>query len=86
MCTNVEVKRIYLPPYCPHLNPIKEKFSQVKTIIRREFPKFKKKSENLFQLFLENYIRTISRDVESAKGYFKYTGVIVIKFNLVLVI
>lgn len=81
MCANAGVERIYLPPYCPHLNPIEEKFSQVKAIVKREFPKFEKNGEDGFQTFLEECIRTVGRDAESARGHFRHAGVTVTEFD-----
>jgi transposase len=35
LCRDAGVKLIYLPPYCPELNPIKLCFSQVKSNLQR---------------------------------------------------
>ena len=35
LCEAAGVKLIYLPPYCPELNPIEVCFSQVKSNLRR---------------------------------------------------
>jgi transposase len=35
LCHRAGVKLIYLPPYCPELNPIEMCFSQVKSNLRR---------------------------------------------------
>jgi transposase len=35
MCNATSVKLVYLPPYCPHLNPIKEFFAELKAFIKR---------------------------------------------------
>lgn len=35
MCSDAEVKLVYLPPYSPDLNPIEEFFAQLKAFIKR---------------------------------------------------
>jgi transposase len=35
MCANAGVRLMYLPPYSPDLNPIKEFFAELKAFIKR---------------------------------------------------
>jgi transposase len=44
MCTEVGVKLVYLPPYLPDLNPIKE-FLELKAFIRRNRVRYEEDSE-----------------------------------------
>ncbi len=37
MCRDASVKLVYLPPYSPDLNPIKEFFAKLKAFIKRNW-------------------------------------------------
>jgi transposase len=53
MCSNAGVKLVYLPPYLPDLNPIKEFFSELKAFIKRNWVHYKEDAGQGFQIFLE---------------------------------
>lgn len=39
MCSAVGVEIVFLPPYSPHLNPIKELFGEIKDFMKKEWYK-----------------------------------------------
>lgn len=53
MCNEAGVKLVYLPPYSPDFNPIKEFFAELKAFIKRNWQKYEENLEQGFDTFLE---------------------------------
>ncbi|EPE34232.1 hypothetical protein GLAREA_07245 [Glarea lozoyensis ATCC 20868] len=53
MCNKAGVKLVYLPPYSPDLNPIKEFFAKLKAFIKKNWQTFRDSLEQDFAEFLE---------------------------------
>ena len=71
------VKLVYLPPYSPDLNLIKEFFSELKAFIRREWFNWLECLESFgysFKSFLLWCIDEIGSKTKSARGHFRSSG------------
>jgi transposase len=53
MCSQAGVKLVYLPPYLPDLNPIKELFSELKAFFKQHWQTYKDSPDQGFDYFLE---------------------------------
>lgn len=53
MCSETEVKPVYLPTYSSDLIPIEVLFAKLKTFIRRNWQYYEENSEQVFDHFLE---------------------------------
>jgi transposase len=53
MYTDAGVKLMYLPPYSPNLNLIKEFFTKLKAFIKRSWSTYKEDPAQGFNVFLE---------------------------------
>jgi transposase len=53
LCHKAGVKLVYLPPYSPDLNPIKEFFAKLKRFIKKHWQEFENYPEQDFDIFLE---------------------------------
>lgn len=71
------IKLIYLPPYSPDLNPIKEFFAELKSFIKKSWQLFEDCPEQDFDVFLEWCISVVGGRKDSAQGYFRYAGLII---------
>lgn len=67
LCSNADVKLLYIPPYSPDLNPIEEFFAELRAFERRNWQKHT--SED-FKDFLEWSLNIVGARVESAQGLF----------------
>lgn len=70
MCSDVEVKLVYLPPYSPYLNPIEEFFAELKAFIKKNWEAYEDNPEQGFDTFLEWCVDVVGGREGSAKGYF----------------
>ena len=52
MCSEAEVKLVFLPPYSPDLNPIEEFFAELKAFIRRNWHSYEDNPDQGFDIFL----------------------------------
>ncbi|EED12793.1 hypothetical protein TSTA_053110 [Talaromyces stipitatus ATCC 10500] len=77
ICTDAEVKLIYLPPYSQDLNPIEEFFAELKAFIKRNWRLYEEVPEQGFDAFLEWCVDLVGTREESAKGHFRHAGVII---------
>lgn len=77
MCTEAGVKLVYLPPYLPDLNLIKELFSKLKAFIRQHWQVYEDNPDQGFNSFLKQYIKTKGARKQSAKGHFQNTGLLI---------
>ena len=68
------VRRIFLPPYSPDLNPIEEFFADLKPRIKREWAAYNGISNRDFYAFLGLYVERVGRNRENAKAHFRYAG------------
>jgi transposase len=66
LCYKVGVKLVYLPPYSPDLNSIKEFFAELKAFIKKSWQVFKDCLEQGFDVFLEWCIDVVSGKKSSA--------------------
>ncbi len=53
LCSEAGVKLLYLPPYSPDLNPIKEFFAELKMFIKRNWQHYTDDPGQDFKAFLE---------------------------------
>jgi transposase len=74
MCHNAGVKLVYLLPYSPNLNPIKEFFAELKAFIKRNWQSYKENPEQGFDAFLEWCIDVVGGNECSARGHFRHAG------------
>jgi transposase len=77
MYRNAGVKLVYLPPYSPDLNPIKEFFAELKAFIKRNWHIYEEKPEQGFNNFLEWCINVVGQKKNSARGHFRHAGLII---------
>ena len=77
MCCDAGVKLVYLPLYSLDLNSIEEFFTELKAFIKRNWHIYKEDPEQGFNNFLECYINVVDRKKNSARGHFRYTGLII---------
>lgn len=68
------VKLLYLPPYLPDLNPIKEFFTELKIFIKRNWQRYIDDPGQDFKAFLEWCIDTIGARKLNAERHFQYSG------------
>jgi len=76
-CNARGVRLLFLPPYSPDFNPIKESFRDLKSFIRRWYRK-KRQSFDTYQEFLEWAIRktgTGEDGARRARAHFRSAGV-----------
>ena len=69
VCENAGVKLIYLPPYSPDLNPIKEVFAQLKAWFKKNY---KLVNDMAFDEFLGMGINLVR---DGAKNHFAWSSV-----------
>jgi transposase len=74
MCHAAGVKLLYLPPYSPDLNPIKEFFAELKAFIKRNWKVYEENSGQGFEAFLEWCVDMVGGKEKSAKGHFRHAG------------
>lgn len=72
MCTKTGVKLVYLPPYSPDLNLIKEFFAELKGFIRRNWNYYEEDLDQEFGWFLNWCINKVGARKESARGNFRH--------------
>jgi transposase len=77
MCVEKGVRLVYLPPYSPDLNPIKEFFAEIKAFIRRKWPIYQDEPDHDFGAFLERCIDTIGAKNQSTRGHFRHAGIMI---------
>jgi transposase len=80
MCSNVEVKLLYLSPYLLDLNPIEEFFAELKAFIRKQRHEYEDNPNQDFAMFLEWYISIVGGRDRSAEGHFMHVGILVEAF------
>ena len=71
------VKLVFLPPYLPNLNPIKEFFRELKAFIQREWYSQLEHLEAFsysFKAFLLQSIDKVGSKSKSVRGHFRYSG------------
>jgi transposase len=74
MCSEAEVKLVFLPPYSPDLNPINEFFAELKAFIRRNWQSYEENSDQGFDTFLEWCVDIVGARGKSAEGHFRHAG------------
>jgi transposase len=72
LCSNAGVKLLYLLPYSPDLNPIKEFFAELKAFVRREWQKHTGQD---FKEFLEWSLDTVGSREDSGQGHFRHANI-----------
>jgi transposase len=77
MCRDASVKLVYIPPYSPDLNPIKEFFTKLKAFIKRNWHIYEEDPEQGFDNFLEWSIDIVSKRRDSTRGHFRHAGLII---------
>jgi transposase len=80
MCSDTGVKRVYLPPYSPDLNPIEEFFAELKAFIKKHWHEYEENPQQDFKLFLEWCIGVVGDKDDSAKGHFGHAGIDIEEF------
>jgi hypothetical protein len=71
MCREAGVKLVYLPPYSPDLNPIKEFFAELKAYIKRNWAMYQEVPKQGFRNFLEVCVEAVGSKEQSARGHFQ---------------
>lgn len=74
MCSEAEVKLVFLPPYSPDLNPIEELFAELKAFIRRNWHSYEDNPDQGFDTFLEWCVDIVGARDKSAEGHFRHAG------------
>ncbi|KUM63427.1 hypothetical protein ACN42_g3681 [Penicillium freii] len=74
MCSEAEVKLVFLPPYSPDLNPIEEFFAELKAFIRRNWHSYEENPDLGFDTFLEWCVDIVGARDKSAEGHFHHAG------------
>jgi transposase len=74
ICKNAGVKLVYLPPYSPDFNPIKEFFSILKSFIRRYWRKNKDIIDIDFKKYLGWCIDKVGSYSCIIEAYFQHAG------------
>lgn len=74
ICSEAGVKLVYLPPYFPDLNPIKEYFAELKAFIRRNWQSYEENPAQGFDNFLEWCVDVVIAREKSAEGHFRYSS------------
>jgi DDE superfamily endonuclease len=64
---------VYLPPYSPDLNPIKEHFGELKAFIRHRGKMFMRNRGQDFKGFLKLVIIIVGRRIKSARGHCRHS-------------
>ena len=75
MCGDAGVILLYLPPYSPDFNPIKEMFRELKTYIRQVWDKHIGFVKADFLGFLEECVTVVGAQKASARGHFRRAGI-----------
>jgi hypothetical protein len=75
LCSNAGVKLLYLPPYSPDFNPIKEYFAELKGYIKKVWPLFERNPDQGFRAFLRECVYDVGAKRESAEGHFRHAGI-----------
>jgi len=70
---NAGVKLVYLPPYSPDLNPIKEFFPELKAFIKRHWSRYEEDPGQGFDMFLEWCVDVVGGRECRAKGHFRHS-------------
>jgi transposase len=68
ICADAGVKRLYLPPYSPDLNPIKEFFAELKSFIKRNWKIYNENVEFGFESFLKWCVDIVGKKESSAQA------------------
>jgi transposase len=68
------VKFLYLPPYSPDLNPIKEFFAELKAFIKRNWEVYEENPAQGFNTFLDWCVDIVGGREKSTRGHFQHTG------------
>jgi transposase len=77
ICSEAGIKLVYLPPYSPDLNPIKEFFAELKALIRRNWQSYQENPEQGFDNFLEWCVDVVGEREKSAEGHIRHAGLAV---------
>jgi transposase len=77
MCSDADVKLVFLPPYSPDLNPVKEFFAELKAFIKRSWQYYEENPHQGFDNFLEWCVDVVGSREESARGHFRHAGLII---------
>jgi hypothetical protein len=75
MCCDVGVILVYLLPYSPDLDPIKEFFAELKALIKKQWHEHKDSLHPDFRIFLKWCVGIVGGRERSAKGHFRHVGV-----------
>ena len=67
---------MYLPPYSPDLNPIKEFFAELKAFIK-QWHEYEDNPPQDFKLFLEWCVGCVGSRKQNARGHFRHAGWII---------
>ena len=73
------VRLLYLPPYSPDFNPIKEFFAKLKAYIKKAWPSFEENPDWGFHTFLRRCVHDVGAKQQSAKGHFRHAGITIEK-------
>lgn len=74
MCSEAEVKLVFLPLYSPDLNPIEELFAELKVFFRRNWHSYEESPDQGFHTFLEWCVDIVGARDKSAGGHFRHAG------------
>ena len=79
LCSDAEVRLLYLPPYSPDFNPIEEFFAELKVYIKKAWPSYEKNPDQGFHAFLRRCVHDVGAKQQSAEGHFRHAGITIEK-------
>ncbi|KAK5800950.1 hypothetical protein VI817_003162 [Penicillium citrinum] len=79
LCSDADVRLLYLPPYSPDFNPIEEFFAELKAYIKKAWPSCEVKPDQGFQTFLRRCVHEVGAKQQSAEGHFRHAGIMIEK-------
>ncbi|QPC62912.1 hypothetical protein HYE67_005143 [Fusarium culmorum] len=81
MCAEAGVELLYLPPYSPDFNPIKEYFAELKNFIKKPGPELSELFKKDFQAFLQACVDAVGKRKASARGHFRHAGLAIDEYK-----
>jgi transposase len=77
LCSDANVKLLYLPPYSPDFNPIEEFFAELKARIKKDCTAYEENLDQGFQAFLRRCVQDVGAKKESTERHFRHAGITV---------
>lgn len=77
LCSDAGIKLLYLLPYSPDFNPIKEFFAELKIYIKKAWSAYEENPNQEFHAFLWRCVHDVGAKQESAEGHFRHAGIVI---------